>query len=279
MQSIRIRGTIMDVTEEAIAIATKTLYLNKDLSYIKNATIVEYDLKSAGFSVIKEKELLPADIIAKLEEMPKKERNIAIGKYQKEYPNLAGEIVHTLEEVRVAFVVHNGIEPQDILSIKKDAIFLINKVPNYLKFGKHFEFRPKDSFTSYMYLNDLEIYYSSRTKEFVVKNFKSEREWATEYGETIEKFDPNKEALFLDIKRLMALSEKNGKDALFNILKNYRSAYLNRELPKESYRDVATGMYYYKGKRYKFINKDMIGDIDIRSNYVNYICPLIGIML
>ena len=36
------------------------------LSYIKNVSIVEYDIKSAGFSVIKEKKLLPEKVITKL---------------------------------------------------------------------------------------------------------------------------------------------------------------------------------------------------------------------
>ena len=61
----------MNVNEEALRIAKNTLYLNKNLSYIKNVSIVEYDIKSAGFSVIKEKKLLPEKVITKLEGMKK----------------------------------------------------------------------------------------------------------------------------------------------------------------------------------------------------------------
>ena len=265
--------------EEALRIAKSTLYLNKNLSYIKNVSIVEYDIKSAGFSVIKEKKLLPEKVIKKLEGMNKEDRNILIGKYQKNIPTLSKEIVDTLSEVRQAFVQYNNIKPEEILSIKKDAIFLINKKPTYLKFGENFLFRPKDSFTSYIYLNDLEVFYSSIDKKLVVKNFKSMRNAVIEYGESAEDFDPNKEPLFLDIKRFLALSEKSNKDVLFEALKNYRSLYLNRELPKETYRDVESSWYFYKGKQFKYCTDEMFAEIDISSNYINYLRPLFEALL
>ena len=265
--------------EEALRIAKSTLYLNKNLSYIKNVSIVEYDIKSAGFSVIKEKKLLPEKVIKKLEGMNKEDRNILIGKYQKNIPTLSKEIVDTLSEVRQAFVQYNDIKPEEILSIKKDAIFLINKKPTYLKFGENFLFRPKDSFTSYIYLNDLEVFYSSIDKKLVVKNFKSMRNAVIEYGESAEDFDPNKEPLFLDIKRFLALSEKSNKDVLFESLKTYRSMYLNRELPKETYRDVETSWYFYRGKQFKYCTEDMVKEIDISSNYINYLRPLFEALL
>lgn len=269
----------MTGNEEAIRIAKSTLYLNKNLSYIKNVSIVEYDIKSAGFSVIKEKKLLPEKVITKLEGMKKEDRNIAIGKYQKNIPTLSKEIVDTLSEVRQAFVQYNDIKPEEILSIKKDAIFLINKKPKYLKFGENFIFRPKDSFTSYIYLNDLEVFYSSIDKKLVVKNFKSMRNAVVEYGESADDFDPNKEPLFLDIKRFLALSEKSNKDVLFEALKNYRSLYLNRELPKETYRDVETSWYFYRGKQFKYCTEEMFNEIDISSNYINYLRPLFEALL
>ena len=269
----------MNVNEEALRIAKSTLYLNKNLSYIKNVSIVEYDIKSAGFSVIKEKKLLPEKVITKLEGMKKEDRNILIGKYQKSIPTLSKDIVETLSEVRQAFVLHNHIKPEEILSIKKDAIFLINKKPKYLKFGENFVFRPKDSFTSYVYLNDLEVFYSSIDKNLVVKNFKSMRNAVTEYGESADEFDPNKEPLFLDIKRFLALSEKSNKDVLFESLKTYRSMYLNRELPKETYRDVETSWYFYRGKQFKYCTEDMVKEIDISSNYINYLRPLFEALL
>ena len=44
--------------EKSILIAEKTNYLNKDIQYLKNIQISEYDIKSAGFSVIKFQKLL-----------------------------------------------------------------------------------------------------------------------------------------------------------------------------------------------------------------------------
>ena len=58
-------------------------YLNKDIEYLISREIIEYDIKSAGFNLIKQYKLLDDAKILHLESLSKKQRQITIGLYQK----------------------------------------------------------------------------------------------------------------------------------------------------------------------------------------------------
>jgi len=261
----------------AIALGNKTLYLNTDIDYIKDILISEYDIKSAGFSVIKYKKLLSEDIINELEKMSKEKRNIKIGKFMKEDVNLIKEVNATLAEVRKEFIRLNNLEEHDILSIKRDAIFVIKKQPTNLVIFDYFVFRPKDVFTSYMYIDNKEFYYSSINKEFLIKGLSNNRDM--QFGEKIDDINYENEPLLKDIKRFMSLGEKLSKEELYKQLTTYKRKYVNRQLDKKTYRNLITGCYSYKGFQVKDIDDALLNDIDITYNWVTYIIPLIQNLL
>jgi hypothetical protein len=247
--------------EFAKNIAEKTNYLNKEIVYLKNTTISEYDIRSAGFTVIKFKKLLPPEEIAELEKIDKERRNILIGKRILSYPKISEEIINTLAEIRKNFVVLNQIHEDEILSIKKDALYLIKKIPTVLNLDI-FEFRAKEKYTSYCYVNNKEFYYSSMTNKLDVKGL----------SEEVRNLQEN--YLLKDIKKIMSMAEKLTPDQLFLILKQYRSKYLNRQLDKEAYRDMETGKYEVNGYYLDTISDDIVDNIDISQNYINYLVPL-----
>jgi hypothetical protein len=244
-------------------LAERSNYLNKDILYLKNTEIIEYDIKSAGFNVIKFRKLLPIEEIQELESIDKQERNIRIGKRIIRYPNIGEEIINTLAEIRSDFGVANSIEEHDVLSIKKDAIFLIKKKPSELNFKGFFEFREKETYTSYCNLGGKEFYYSAKKLQLDVKGISDKAR------KQQEKF------LLFDIKKIMSSAEKLSPEQIFSVLKNYRSKYLNRELPRETYRDIETGMYQMGDYSLEDISDEMLKDVDISQNYINYILPLI----
>ena len=51
----------------ATNLVEKDLYLNKSISYLKNVKITEYDMKTAGFNIIRELKLLNQEKINELE--------------------------------------------------------------------------------------------------------------------------------------------------------------------------------------------------------------------
>jgi hypothetical protein len=252
--------------EVARQLAEKTNYLNKDIVYLKNTTITEYDIKSAGFTVIKFKKLLPEEEILELESIGKEERNVRIGKRILQYPRIGEEIINTLAEVRQDFVVMNQIYDNDILSIKKDAIFLIRKNPTVLKIGM-FEFRAKKSYSSYCYLNKKEFYYSSSDETLELKGFTEENKVKQEGY------------LLKDIKKIMMMSEKLTNEQLFTFLKQYRTKYLGRQLNRETYRDIETGKFSVEGYYMEDISDEILSTADISQNYINYLLPLFNAVI
>jgi hypothetical protein len=240
-----------------------TNYINKDIEYLKNVNIIEYDIKSAGFTTLKYKKLLPSDEIAKLEKMSNLDRNIYIGKQIKKFPHIGEELINTLIDVRKDFVVLNNIMEDDILSIKKDALFLIKKEPTSLTVRKVFEFREKKKYTSYCYINNKEFFYSSYDDTLDVKGI------GKEYQEKQEDY------LLQDIKKILSMSEKLMPDQLFLYLQRYRSKYLNRQLDKNVYRNLDTGEFVIRGE-YKMdeLPDELIDEVDIVHNYMNYLIPL-----
>ena len=63
------------------SILEKDNWLDKDTTFMI-CDIIEYDMKRAGLSIIKQDSLLSQDLITKYERMPKKEADEAIGTNQ-----------------------------------------------------------------------------------------------------------------------------------------------------------------------------------------------------
>ena len=257
----------MTPMEEALKIAEQTNYLNKSIEYLKNVTITEYDIKSAGFSVLKFLKLLPDETLQKWEKLDKQTRTVKEGLLQKEHPEIAEKILKTLSSARQAFVILNKIRPEDILAIKKDAIFLINKQPTKLIIKEFFEFRKKNTYTSYMYINKKEFYFSSLTKELEVKGISNEAKIL------------QKDYLLKYIGQIFASSEKVNPEQLFTLLKSFRRKYLNRELPIENYRNLLNGKYQIGNFSIDNLPEEDKGNISITENYINFILPMFQILL
>lgn len=142
--------------------SNKSTWLNPNIEYIFNEDIIEYDLRDAGFSIIREYKLLPPDVIKNLSSLDKGlERHVAIGKLQRENKEFSKTLTDKFAEIRRFFIMANDIKDSDIISVKKDAIFTIGEYSK-LKFGS-LTFVPKNRYSSYIRFinaNNLEIYYS-----------------------------------------------------------------------------------------------------------------------
>lgn len=240
----------------------KTNYINTDITYLKNITITEWDIKSAGLSVIKFRQCLPQELITKLENMPKDKRTVYEGNLQRKHPALAEMIVNTLGDVRVQFAVENGLKPSDIISIKKDALFIISqRIQRDTVFGA-FLFRKKNTYTSYLRVNNVEFYYNSAKNQVDTKGINSEN------------------SQFIDIiKKILNFSERNNNEDIYKYLKNIRDRYLSRKMDKEVYRELTTGKFRIGNYLVDDISDDMVDDINIEQNYLQYLLPLIQELL
>jgi hypothetical protein len=138
----------------------KDTYLNKSYPMIINKVIIEYDLKSANTSLCKEYNLLPDAKIQEIENMPKKNRVKTIGKIMRKDEKFKTGLKDAFIDIRRRFFEENNIQDEDVLAIKKDAIFCLREI-KHTEFG-FCKFSSKNRYTSYLYVNQLEIYYNSK---------------------------------------------------------------------------------------------------------------------
>lgn len=240
-------------------------YLNKNIDIIL-FPIREYDMSEAGFSLIKEYELLPASLIKKLEtKYTKKERTIKIGKLMNKYEDLSENLMDAFKKARKLFIEENNLNKSDILAIKKDAIFVIRKSCKILNFGKYITFKLKNTYTSYYHIGRYEFYYSSKNDKMDIK------------GLTVTS------PLLNEIQKILKYYENN-KSMIYKVLKNLRNKYLNKEFDIEYYRELNSKNMFrlnYEFGRQRIYAEDCIDKsiINIEYNYLNIILPLINIMI
>lgn len=242
-------------------------YRNNNYNYLKNVSITEYDMKSGGLNILREKGFISDDEAEKLELLDKSKKNIAIGKLEISNKELRISLNNGFKEYVTQFITDNKIPIESILTIKKDAVFLINQNPTKLKFGRFIEFRPKNIYTSYCCLNNKEFYYNGALNILDVKGF----------GLDIAEKSAN--GVLKDIKSFMRMNEKFDYMIVFNALKEYRSNYLNLKLPVESYRDLDTGTFKYKGHNLEIISEKYLNDIDINDTFIKYINEFIKLLV
>lgn len=249
-------------------------YLNKDLKYIKNAIIREYDMKNAGLSILKHNELISLKEYNKLmNNYEKHERDVIVGKFLGENTEISNELMKGFIEARKEFFELNEIENSDVLSIKKDAIFLINKIPKYQQINDDYLFRNKNEYTSYINLKGKEFYYSVMNDKLDIKGFSKDI------------INNQKDYLFKFVKECLKIDSDNQSDNLFIKLLEFKNDFLERNLDNDYYRDIIENQYLFSySKCYTLSLNDI--DEDLKhgeylniSNNLNFILELISNLL
>jgi len=246
-------------------------YLDKNRRCIIGLPIRAYDMSSGGYSILKRNKIFSKKDIEKLDNMNKYDRNVLIGKLVREHSELTEILMDGFIDARKRFMYYNNILDEDILSIKKDALFIINKPANKLLFDGY-TFKVEAIYSSYYYMNDIEFYYSNQKNLLDVKGISDE---------TLER---HREFILDDFCNIFKITEGNDKLYRNQYIKNYRHLYLNKELDIGCYRELNIDSYFkYKsiiGNRHYLIDDlDDINMIDITYNYVNYITEFIRMII
>lgn len=233
----------------------RDLFINENFPYLFNREIIEYDMREAGFSLTKEYELLPKSTIKTLERMKKDFRKVELGKIQRDNKEYREELKLSFKHARKLFIMANHLEKNDIVSIKKDAIFTLKRCKQ-TKVGDYIEFRIKNRYSSYMQLErNIEFYYNGDLdiKGMNSKNYSLHERYVIDF---IKKF----------MKKMETSSEENVLDFTAKFLTDYKM----RRLDVGYYRTFDHNSYY------KLMNSDLIFDefnqedideLDISTNY------------
>ena len=245
----------------------RTMYLNKNIEYLFGHSIVEYDMKSAGFSIIKKYKLLDEATIEALENLPKHVRHVAIGKLDRDNEVVKEGLKHGFRESRKLLFEANNLEDDDVLSIKKDAIFVIGKELTNLEFGE-VRFDKKNVYDSYIYLNKYEFYMNSDHCD--CKGIRDE---------LVDLHRKYMLDLFREFADRMRFSDRKKQ---LDFIKEVAVGYRNRELANGYYRELNNYSIFRPLKPFTILGKEVgiteyeedLKHIDIHYNYMNYIVPM-----
>lgn len=250
----------------------KTMFLDTSIDFLVNTEIVEYDIKSAGFNILKKYKLVSNDKIEFLEGLNKKDRQYQIGLYQRNDKTLAKKLNQGFTECRKDFFEANKIKDSEVLSIKKDAIFMTRRC-NKTEFG-NINFIEKNCYTSYYHLAGNELYFN--VNQLDIK------------GIDDELLVKHKDYMISFLSNLFNSIETSSREYTIKGLKSFSDYYKNKALELGYYRELnRQSLYRMKRDKDYHLFGDTVGltdvgslkNIDISYNYINYIVPLISIIL
>lgn len=138
----------------------------KDVQYIQdysfNTQIIEYDIQSAGLSILSSSGVLSQEEIGMYQAMTKSSRNVAIGLMIRDNPEYSKILSKGFIQARKQFIESNQLSESDIICIKKDAIFTTKKCTS-LEFNG-VKFRSKNKWRSYLKLEKIEFFYMDKSR-------------------------------------------------------------------------------------------------------------------
>lgn len=239
---------------------------NKTNPIITHTSIVEWDMRSANTSILREFGLAPDKVIDKLDSLDKELREKRVGQMQAKKKGLAKEMEDGFNLIINKFIEMNGLEEDDVISIKRDAVFVRAKNPKITTIGQYCVFRPKSTYIAFLLLNGLE-FYMKQDKSFDIKGID-------------DKMIPLHENGILEFIRGFLEDFDYDMEGLHRYCKDFVSAYKNRELPLEYYREFNGESVYSvilpEGSfKLDNISEDILDQVNIKYNYENIVLPLI----
>lgn len=127
-------------------------------SSIISSYIREYDISKANINILKESNCITDDLYNYLLLSPKTEREIYVGKMIRYNNQLSNVLKNGFLNARKNLFESNQIDSFSVLSIKKDAVYLIDKVLEHTQFGL-INFKLANVYTSFYKIGNLELYY------------------------------------------------------------------------------------------------------------------------
>lgn len=232
-----------------------------------NHRIVEYDMKSANTSIAREFGLLPEKRIKELENLPKKDREIAVGLILRDNPGYSEKQKLGFIAARKLFFTQNEILDEEVVAIKRDAIFVMRYVDNE-QVTDNIDFRMKNVYSSFINLGkNIEIYYNQEGLDIKGIDDEIYKERHSEYFGMF---------LYSLIRRI----ESSERNSYLTYLRMMFDMYKHRQLDSGYYREFnAKSQFHYLDGSYA--NEEYIEDlnaVDISCN-LNIILKLMTMLV
>ena len=211
-----------------------------DISYLNNVFIYEYDISKANINVLYSKGAIDKNTYDYLYAANRDIRQVYIGKLQKENKEIVKILKAGIIEAKKCLFEANQIQDYEVLSIKNDAVFIINRQLQNTKFGL-IEFKCKNRYTSFYKINNLEIFYFydsfTKNEEIEVKGISDDR------------LKLHEEYMLQLLKDIFFTVQTVNVEMAMRMLRDFYLQYIKLELPIGYYRKFsADSSFHYKLK-------------------------------
>lgn len=215
-------------------------FYTKPVLYMLNE-IYEYDMSKANISILLSYGCIDQQEYDRLLSLNKKDRQISVGKMSKN-KDIIKVLIKGFEESREKFILSNNINDDEILSIKKDALFILKRACN-LDFDE-IHFALKNYYQIYIYCKGLEIYYGEDRDDYII-DIK---------GINDEKLSMHQNGYLNVLSRILSMIiHGNIPDAVSEWV-SFMNLYKDRKLPIQYYRE------FNAMSGYKLLNGYIIPD-------------------
>lgn len=236
-----------------------------NIDFLLNNYVREYDISKANINILLHRKLITEDLYNFLKQSDRMVRQVTIGKMLRDNPSLSEELKNGIIETKQRFFEVNNIQDYEVLSIKNDAVYLINKIPKITKFD-NIEFACKNIYTSYYKIFNVEYYYYFD----IVNNIEN----IDIKGIGDDKLEYHKNHFLEFLLVIFNSAQVDDIKETINLLKIFSDKYLKMGLDIEYYRNFNASSLYslkpimkYSSVNAKFLPEKHKDIIDISHNY------------
>lgn len=257
------------MNNELESIVKKVSYLTP--SRYNSGRIVEYDLKAANISTLRNRNIISEEEYKRLSNLPKLEREKTIGLMIKKDPSIYTEIQKGIIDAKLLLVRNNNlIIPRNIMRVANDAIYINTGIDlQNIKFNDYIEFRQKSQFNCMMIIEKICVFVEFLQDGNLNVDIKG-------VGENCLAL--HQEYMTNIIVSVINFLERFGVEVAIDYLVNFTEQYLNLSLPIGYYREYNSecsyrikqnifsnyGATFVLSDLYEFNDKRML---DINFNY------------
>ena len=234
---------------------------NSSYNIIVNAFIHEYDIAKANINALLQRGVIDKALYDTLYSADKSIREKRIGLMIRDNQKIYKEIQAGIMDAKRNLITVNNIDTEDIVSIKNDAVFIMNKKPDITKFGL-MDFKLKNIYTIYIKINRYEFYY-------YYNSFNQEEKLDVK-GISDNKLVIHKKYFMDFLLALFNTLQVQGIIEAMTMLYNFGDLYVQRKLDVNYYRKFNSESNFdllYEGAVWSSETISDVRMVDIRYNY------------
>lgn len=228
-----------------------------DISYLTNTFITEFDISKANINILYLNKVIDEETYQYLYSAERMVRQKYVGMLQKNNPQITKVLQNGIIEAKKQLFTANNIQDYDVLMIKNDAVFVINRNLEYTDFGL-IKFIPKNVYTSFYKIDnpiikmEMLYYYSNIDK----------KEYLHIKGVSDSVLSLHKDYFYQVLKDIFYSVQTSGVETAMRMIKDIYIQYINYQLPSGYYRKFDNTSNYHFNSFSKLSTGYSIDNID-----------------